>query len=189
MVGADGEEAGVLALGAGVGLEGEGVVAGDVAEPLLEVGDHLGVAEGLVARGEGMEVAELRPGDGDHLGGGVELHGAGAEGDHGAVEGEVAVGEAAHVAEHFGLGVVLVEDGVGEEGAGAPEVRRGWSRCASTAAKDEGRSPKQDQSVSMSSGVVVSSREMPMRSRAAGGGVDVAEVDAGGDGVPGGSAR
>ena len=69
-----------------------------------------------------MDVGELRPGDGEHLGGGVELHGAGAERNHGAVEGEIAVGEAAHVAKDFGLGVVLVEDGMGEDGAGAEEM-------------------------------------------------------------------
>ena len=71
MVGADGEQAGVLTLRAGVGLEGEGVVAGDVAEAPLEGGDHLRVAEGLVAGGEGMDVPELGPGDGKHLGGGI----------------------------------------------------------------------------------------------------------------------
>jgi hypothetical protein len=29
-----------------------------------------------------VDIGELGPGDGDHLGGGVQLHGAGAEGDH-----------------------------------------------------------------------------------------------------------
>ena len=109
--------------------------------------------------GEGVEVAELGPGDGDHLGGGVELHGAGAEGDHGAVEGEVAVGEAADVAEHLGLGVVLVEDGVGEDGAGALEV--GGDGLGGFDAANAGTSgAKQDQRVSMRAGVVVSSSEM-----------------------------
>ena len=87
MVGADGEEAGVFALGAGVGLEGDGVEAGDFGEPFFEVVEEFGVAGGLVGGGEGMEVAELGPGDGDHLAGGVELHGAGAEGDHGCGRG------------------------------------------------------------------------------------------------------
>ena len=42
------------------------------------------VALGLVERREGMHGAELAPGHRDHLGRGVELHGAGAERDHGS---------------------------------------------------------------------------------------------------------
>ena len=123
VVGADGQQPGQLALAAGVGLQADRVVAGDGGQPLLQLADQLQVALGLVGRGERVEVRELRPRDRQHLGRGVELHGAGAERDHRAVEREVAVGQPAQVAEQLVLAVVAVEDRVGEELAGAP--RRG----------------------------------------------------------------
>ncbi len=109
---ADGEEAGVFALAAGVGLEGDGGEAGDFGEVLFELFCEFGIALGLVGGGEGVEVGEFGPGDGDHLGGGVEFHGAGAEGDHRGGQGEVAGLEPCEVAEHFVLGVAALEDGV-----------------------------------------------------------------------------
>ena len=115
VVGVDGEQARELALRAGVGLERHGVVAGDLAQPAGEVVDEGADALGLVGRRERVQVGELRPGDRLHLGGGVELHRARAERDHAAVEREVAVGEAAQVAQHRRLGVVRVEDRVREE--------------------------------------------------------------------------
>ena len=66
-----------------------------------------------------MQFGEFGPGDGEHFGGAVEFHGAGAKGDHGGGEGEVLGLEAGDVAKHFMFGVVGVEDGVGEEGGGA----------------------------------------------------------------------
>ena len=48
--GADGEQAGILALAAGVGLERDGVEAGDLLEPGLEVAEQGLVAGGLVLR-------------------------------------------------------------------------------------------------------------------------------------------
>ena len=122
--GADGEQAGILALAAGVGLERDGVEAGDLLEPGLEVAEQGLVAGGLVLRREGVEVGELGPGDRDHLGGGVELHGAGAERDHRAVEGDVLGLEAAQVAQHLGLAAVALEHRVGQEGRGAGEAGR-----------------------------------------------------------------
>ena len=47
VVAADREEPGELALGAGVGLDGDRGVAGDLREPGLELGDELAPAEGL----------------------------------------------------------------------------------------------------------------------------------------------
>ena len=75
---ADGEQARVFAVGAGVGLKRNGRETGDFREPGLQIGEEFLVAAGLPGRGEWMEVAELRPGDGKHLAGGVELHRAGA---------------------------------------------------------------------------------------------------------------
>jgi hypothetical protein len=55
MVSADGEEAGVFALRAGVGLEGDGVEAGAFGEPGFELGEEGAVALGLRGGGEGVD--------------------------------------------------------------------------------------------------------------------------------------
>ncbi len=119
VVGADGEEAGVFALAAGVGLERDRGETGDFGEPGFEGPEEFLVAGGLIGGGEGVHVGELGPGDGEHFAGGVELHGATAERDHAGGEREVLGLEPCDVAEHFMLGVVLVEDWMGEEGGGA----------------------------------------------------------------------
>ncbi len=76
LVAANGDQAGVLALGAGVGLHRDVVVAGDLDQEGRQLVDHLLVADGLFLGHEGVQLAELGPGDRDHLAGGVELHGA-----------------------------------------------------------------------------------------------------------------
>ena len=55
VVGADGEQAGVFALRAGVGLERHGGEAGDLGEPGFQVLEELLVACGLVGRGERVD--------------------------------------------------------------------------------------------------------------------------------------
>ena len=130
VIGADRQQPGELALAAGVGLDADGVVAGDLGQPVLELGDQLAETGRVVVRRERMEVGELGPGDRLHLRGGVELHRAGAERDHGAVEGEVAIGEAAQVAQHLVLGAVAVEHRLAEDPVGASRraARRGNRR-------------------------------------------------------------
>ena len=86
--------------------------------------DQREVAPGLLGGREGVQPGELRPGDRLHLGGRVELHRAGAQRDHAAVERVVAVGELAQVAQHRGLGAVLVEDRVGQVVVGAQQRGR-----------------------------------------------------------------
>ena len=66
-----------------------------------------------------MHVAELGPGHRDHLGRGVQLHRARTERNHRAVEREILVGQHAQVAQHFGFGMVRVEDGMREDRRGA----------------------------------------------------------------------
>ena len=124
VVGADHKQAGILALGAGVRLERDRVESGDLGEPLLKLAEHDGVSLCLGDGDEGMEAADLLPGDGKHLGGGVQLHGAGAERDHRGGEREILRLEAAEVSEHPGLGVVGVEDGMGQDRRGAAEADR-----------------------------------------------------------------
>ncbi|MPL94939.1 hypothetical protein SDC9_41102 [bioreactor metagenome] len=122
--GGDRHQPGIFALRARVRLHREGVIAGDLAQFLLEIGDHLGIALGLVRRREGMQRGELGPGDRHHLGRGVELHRTRAKRDHRPVEREVAVREPAHVAHHLAFRPVHVEDRVGEIGA-LPQHRLG----------------------------------------------------------------
>ena len=76
VVGANDEQSGVLALGAGVGLQGDGGKAGDFREPRIELAKEFAIALGLVDRSERMQVAKFRPGNRDHFRRGVELHGA-----------------------------------------------------------------------------------------------------------------
>ena len=117
------------------------------------------VAAGLVERGEGVERAELRPGDRRHLGGGVELHRAAAQRDHRAVERHVLVRQRAQVAQHLGLGAVGREHRVGEVLRGAGQVR-GVGRAASGEVVTI-VTPKATATRSITSGVVVSSRATP----------------------------
>ena len=121
--GLDGQQARVLALAAGVGLQAHARIAGDAGQPLAQLVVQQLVAGALLQRGKGVHVGELGPGDGDHLAGGVELHGARAQRDHAPVQRQVLVRELADVAQHGRLAVVRVEHRVRQIAAGA--VQRG----------------------------------------------------------------
>ncbi len=124
MIGADREQTGIFTLGTRVRLHRDRIITGDRAELLRQVFDQMLIAECLVGRHEGMDFRKLRPGDRQHFRCRVELHRAGAEGDHRAVERQIAIGEAAHVARHLALGAVHVKDRMGEIGAGAQQFLR-----------------------------------------------------------------
>ena len=119
--GLDGQQAGVFTLAAGVGLQADARVTGGLTQPGAQQGVQLLVAQQLVGRREGVHVGKLGPGDGDHLAGGVELHGAAAQRDHAAVQRQVFVAQAADIAQHRRLGVVGVEHRVRQEGAAAAQ--------------------------------------------------------------------
>src|ERR1035441_1437163 len=68
-----------------------------------------------------MQAAQLWPGDGENLAGRVQLHRARAQRDHGSRQREVARLQALEIAHHLRLGVVTVEDGVGQKPAGTDE--------------------------------------------------------------------
>ena len=162
VIAADRQQPGIFALRAGIRLQRDRVIAGDVAQPLFQPREQRVIARGLLARRERMQRAEFRPGQRDHLGGGVELHGAGAQRDHGAVEREIAVAELAHVAQQFGLGAMGVEHRMGEERGwrvsarpAAPRARRPRSRHRPACRRTRATPPRR------SSGVVVSSSAMP----------------------------
>ena len=124
VVGLNDQETRVFALRACIGLQADAFVARGLAQPVPQLLVQLGIALELISRGKGVHMGKLGPGDGDHLAGGVELHGAAAQRDHAAVQRQVLVGQLADVAQHAGLGVVTVEDGVREEIAGAAQLGR-----------------------------------------------------------------
>ena len=124
VVALDGQQAGVFALRARIGLQADARVAGGLAQPGAQQFVQFLVALLLVGRGEGVHVGKFGPGDGNHLAGGVELHGARAQRDHAAVQRQVFVRQCADVAQHAGFGVVGVEDGVREVAAGAAQCGR-----------------------------------------------------------------
>ena len=118
MVAADRHDTGVFALRTGVRLHTDGVEPGDDSEPAFQAADHFHVALRLIDRSEGVNVAELRPGDRNHFTGGVELHRAGAERDHRVIERQILVLQTLEVAQHFVLGVIAVEHRVREDRVG-----------------------------------------------------------------------
>src|SRR4029453_12329578 len=101
---ADREEAGELTLRTGVRLDGDLIVAGDLSQLGLKIGDQFTPALCLGIRSERMDRGELGPGNGFHLGRGIELHGAGTQRNHGAIQCKVTVRELADVAQELGFG-------------------------------------------------------------------------------------
>ena len=178
VVGADRQQPGELALAAGVGLHAHGVVAGDLGQPRLQLGDQRPQPDGVVVGGERVQVGELGPRDRHHLRRRVELHRARPERDHRAVEGEVAVGEAAQVAQHLVLGVVAVEHGLGEELVGRAAASAGQAVGARVdAVGGRASAPNAGSTRSTTSSVDVSSNVRPTASV-----VDAAQVEPGGAG-------
>ena len=121
LVGAYHQQARIFALAAGIGLQADTGVARGLAQPLAQLGVQQRVALQLVGRGKRVHVGKLGPGDGNHLAGGIELHGATAQRDHAAVQRQVFVAEAADVAQHGRLAVVAVKHGMGEKRAAAAQ--------------------------------------------------------------------
>ncbi len=78
----------------------------------------------LVRRRKGMDGSELAPAQRQHLGGGIQLHGAAAQRNHGTVQAQVLHLQFLHVAHHLGLAVILVEYAVGQILGGAHQVLR-----------------------------------------------------------------
>ncbi len=114
-------QTGELALRARVRLQRDAGEPGYLRKLRLESLEQLRIPGRLLARRKRMNPAELAPGDRNHLRGSVQLHGAGAERDHGVHERQVLLLEAPHVAQHLGLGPVRVEHGVLHERGGALE--------------------------------------------------------------------
>ena len=115
-------ESGILSRSARVRLDRGGVVASHERQVALELIDEHLVALGLVDRGERVQTAKLFPRKRHHRRRRVELHRARSEGDHAVDERVVLFLQMHHVSQHVGLGVMLVEDRLGEEGAFSREM-------------------------------------------------------------------
>ncbi len=124
VVGANGHEARELALRARVGLKRHGREPGDFGERLFELADDLRVALHLFDRRKRMHRRELRPGDRNHLGRGVQLHRARPERNHRAIEPDVLALEALQIAHHLRFGAMRREDRMRHERRLARESRR-----------------------------------------------------------------
>ncbi|MNP00286.1 hypothetical protein D3C76_920750 [compost metagenome] len=124
VVGADGQQACIFALGASVGLQRHGVIAGGRAEHGFQLVGQLPVTARLLGRGERVHGGEFGPGNRHHLAGGVEFHGARTQRDHAAVQGQVLVGQATQVAHQLGFAVVAVEHRMLQERCLAQQRRR-----------------------------------------------------------------
>ena len=164
VVGPDGQQSGQLALAPGVGLDRDLGVAREVGQPPLEVVDQRQVARRAVQRGERVDVGEPGQAHRLHLGGGVELHGARAQRDHAAVEGEVPVRQPAQVAQHGRLGVVLREHGVAQDGPPAQERLGQRRRRRRPPPRHLPRAEGARGPTATWAAVVVSPHEMPTRS-------------------------
>ena len=127
---ADGQQPCVFALAAGVGLQADFGKAGDLTEPRVEIIKKQVVAAGLVGGGERVQIGKARPGDRQHLRGGVELHGARAQRDHAVDQAVVLIDQPGGVAQERVLGGVRREHRVAEvigvaDGQRAGGLRRG----------------------------------------------------------------
>ena len=112
---ADRQQTGIFALRAGIRLQRNFGEAGGGAEPGLQTADQGQVAGGLVRRRERDACRRTRAGDRDHLGRGVQLHRAGTQRDHAAVERDVLVLQPLQIAQHLVFGVMLVESRLRQE--------------------------------------------------------------------------
>jgi hypothetical protein len=111
VIGANGQQAGIFPLRAGIGLQRHAGKAGYRLQEFTQPEDKLAEAHGLVVGRERMDVGKFRPGDRRHLSAGVQLHRAGAERNHRTVERDVLVFEFFQVTQHRRLGMMRIEHG------------------------------------------------------------------------------
>ena len=114
VVGHDGQKARIFALRARVRLHRHRVIACHDAELFAEISDHLLVTRRLINRGKWVQERKLWPRNRHHLRRCVQLHGARPQRDHCPIKRKIAIRESTHVAHHFRLSAVHVENRVGE---------------------------------------------------------------------------
>ena len=117
VIGRNRQKAGIFPLRARIRLHGNRIIPRDVTKLGRQVVDHMLVTKRLILRHKRVDHRKLAPADGHHLRSRIQLHRAGPQRDHRAVQRQITVGQTAHVAHHLGLGAVHVEDRMGEIGA------------------------------------------------------------------------
>ena len=85
MVSTDGQKASKFALATSIWCKADGVIPGDLSEPLFEVANHFEVSSSIRGITERVHVGKTRPSDWFHLCGRVQLHRARPERNHGSV--------------------------------------------------------------------------------------------------------
>mmetsp|Transcript_2252 Transcript_2252/g.3946 ORF Transcript_2252/g.3946 Transcript_2252/m.3946 type:complete len:278 (-) Transcript_2252:875-1708(-) len=110
----DGEQSCVFASSATVRLGAHGREARDLRQVLVKVLNELVIPLHLIVRREGVHVRKRGPRHGDHLRGGVELHGTRSKRDHGVIQRQITIFKSFQIPEHLCLGVMLMEDGMGQ---------------------------------------------------------------------------
>ena len=134
VVAADREQAGELALRAGVGLQRHRVVAGDLGQPAPRARRSArGSPAACSAGANGCRSANSGQVIGSISAVALSFIVHEPERDHRAVEREVAVGEPAQVAQHRGLGAVRVEHRVGRGTSSVAQQRRRAARPSAAA--------------------------------------------------------
>ena len=108
-------------------LEGHGIKSGPFGQPVFQFGKHSAVAFRLIGGDKGVDGNHLRPAQRHHLSGSVQLHGAGAQRDHAAVQRDVFGLQTVEVAHHLSLTVMGIKNGMTEE-PGLTNVQRGKMR-------------------------------------------------------------
>ncbi|MNE10052.1 hypothetical protein D3C80_1027490 [compost metagenome] len=103
------QQAGVLALCAGVWLHAECVITGQLHQPVGELVDHLMIPFRLFCRAERVQLREFRPGNRNHFCGGVQLHGAGTQRDHRLIQRQIFALQRVHITHHLGFAVIAIE--------------------------------------------------------------------------------
>ena len=118
----DDQQASVFTLRARVGLQADTGIARGLAQPVTQLLIEQGIALELVGGCKGVHVGKLGPRDGNHLAGGIELHGARAQRNHAAIERQIFVAQLADVAQHACFGVIPIEHRVCEVRTGASQA-------------------------------------------------------------------
>ena len=96
--------------------------SGDLGQPLFKLAEDLGIPLRLIQRNKRVKTTYVFPSDGQHLRRGIQLHRAGTERDHRGGQRQILGLQPAQVAQHLGLGMITVEDRMGEIGRGTSQM-------------------------------------------------------------------
>ncbi len=114
MIGGNGQKACIFTLRTRIGLHRHRIIACDLAQIIRQGRQHLRIALGLILWRKRVQPAKFGPCDWHHLDRGVQLHRARAKRDHGTIQRQVTIRQAAHIPHHLGFRAVHVENRMGE---------------------------------------------------------------------------